>query len=220
MDEEFMDIPISNVEITFRVSTVDGQQIYSSGITYSRPLPLKVYGIWALRQGIPVGILNLTQEAQPPFAECFQVLIATDERAMWGRKCPHCGGYWRTGSPGLVQTAVCCYCGGHSEAHECLSDAQRVYVEACCAIFRRVLDEKKDGQFSIAARKLLEGVEEQASTALRLSSLSKNQGGQSLAAWRVETTTTSLAATDTAQPAGREMTFACLRLILTRSAQH
>jgi hypothetical protein len=34
-----------------------------------------------------------------------------------------------------------------------------VYVEACCELFRRALEEKKDGQFSIAARKLLEGVE-------------------------------------------------------------
>lgn len=160
MDEEFMDIPVSNVEITFRVFTEEGKQLHSSGIKYSRPLPLSVYGIWALPQGVPVGVINLAQETGPaPFSECFQVLIATDERAMWGRKCPHCGGYWRTNSPGLVQTAVCCYCGKHSEAHECLSDAQRVYVEACCAIFRRVLDEKKDGQFSIAARKLLEGVE-------------------------------------------------------------
>jgi hypothetical protein len=160
VDEEFMDIPISNVEITFRVFTSEGKQLYSTGIQYSRPLPLSVYGIWALPQGIPVGVLNLVQEAgPPPFPECFQVLIATDERAMWGRKCPHCGGYWRTGAPGLVETAVCCYCGRHSEAHECLSDAQRVYVEACCELFRRALEEKKEGQFSIADRKLLEGVE-------------------------------------------------------------
>jgi hypothetical protein len=86
VDEEFMDIPISNVEITFRVFTSEGKQLYSTGIQYSRPLPLKVYGILALRQGVPVGVLNLVQEAgPPPFPECFQVLIATDERAMWGR---------------------------------------------------------------------------------------------------------------------------------------
>lgn len=162
MDEEFKDIPISNVEIIFSVFTKDGKQFHSTGIQYSRPLPLTVYGIWALRQGIPIGVLDLVQQQAndpAPYPECFQILIATDEGAMWGRKCPHCGGYWRTASPGLVQTAICCYCGGHSEAHECLSDAQRVYVEACCTLFQRALDEKREGRFTIPARKLLEGIE-------------------------------------------------------------
>jgi hypothetical protein len=162
VDEEFKDIPISNVEIIFSVFSKDGEQFHSTGIQYSRPLPLTVYGIWALRQGIPVGVLDLMQQqgADPaPYPDCFQILIATDEGAMWGRKCPHCGGYWRTASPGLVQTAICCYCGGHAEADECLSDAQRVYVEACCALCRRALDEKREGRFTIPARNMLEGIE-------------------------------------------------------------
>src|SRR5258708_3945005 len=62
------------------------------------------------------------------------------------------------GSPGLVEMTVCSYCGRHSEAHECLSDAQRFYVEACCALFRSVLEKKADGRFTIKARKLLEGL--------------------------------------------------------------
>lgn len=158
-EEEFQDIPISNVEITFEVSTQEGQQYFGSGIQYSEPLPLAVYGIWVLRQGVPVGVINVTQEAgPPPIPGCFQVLIATDQRAMWGRKCPHCNGYWRTTSPGIVQYTVCCYCGEASEAWECLSDAQRIYVEACCHFFEHALGQKKDGRYSIKARKLLEGV--------------------------------------------------------------
>jgi hypothetical protein len=160
MDEEFRDIPISNVEIIFSVVTQsDGKRAYSTGLQFSRPGPLKVYGIWALHHGAPVGVLNFLEEAPPPLPDCFQVLIATDEGAMWGRRCPHCSGYWRTGTPSLMQRTVCSYCGKHSEAHECLSDAQRFYVEACCLLFRTVLDKKEDGRFTIMARKLLQGIE-------------------------------------------------------------
>jgi hypothetical protein len=160
VDEEFRDIPISDVEIMFSVVTPsDGKRTYSTGIQYSRPLPLKVYGIWALHHGLPVGVLNFLEESPPPFPDCFQVLIATDEGAMWGRRCPHCSGYWRTGTPSLMQKTVCSYCGRHSEAHECLSDAQQFYVEACCLLFRTVLDKKEDGRFTIKARELLRGIE-------------------------------------------------------------
>jgi hypothetical protein len=160
-EEEFQDIPISNVEITFEVLTREGRQSFGSGIQYSEPLPLAMYGIWALRQGgVPVGVINLAQEAgPPPLPGCFQVLLATDQRAMWGRKCPHCNGYWRTSSPGIVQYTICCYCGEPSEAWECLSDAQRIYVEACCHFFEHLLAQNKDGKFSIKARNLLEQIE-------------------------------------------------------------
>jgi hypothetical protein len=58
-----------------------------------------------------------------------------------------------------MQRTVCSYCGKHSEAHECLSDAQRFYVEACCLLFRTVLDKKEDGRFTVMARNLLQGIE-------------------------------------------------------------
>jgi hypothetical protein len=55
MDEEFRDIPISNVEITFSVVTQsDGKRAYSTGLQFSRPGPLQVYGIWALHHGTPL----------------------------------------------------------------------------------------------------------------------------------------------------------------------
>jgi len=103
--------------------------------------------------------MSFHEESYPPFADCFQVLVATDQGAMWGRKCPHCAGYWRTATPSLTHTTVCSYCGKHSEAHECLSDAQRYYVEACCLMFRTALAKKEDGCFKRSARKLLEGIE-------------------------------------------------------------
>lgn len=49
--------------------------------------PLKVYGLWALHHGIPVGVLNFLEESPPPFPRLLQVLIATGEGAMWGRRC-------------------------------------------------------------------------------------------------------------------------------------
>jgi hypothetical protein len=37
VDEEFKDIPISDVEIMFNLTTIDGKQVYSTAIQYSRP---------------------------------------------------------------------------------------------------------------------------------------------------------------------------------------
>ena len=82
-------------------------------------------------------------------------MIATDERAMWGRKCPHCNGYWRTAGAGLSGTNVCCYCGKHSEAFECLSDAQQAYVEACCILYTQVIESGKDGRCAIKISDLI-----------------------------------------------------------------
>src|SRR3546814_4525772 len=75
----------------------------------------------------------------PPFRGCFPIMIATDEQAMWGRKCQRCGGYWRTKSAGWVFPTICCYCGFNAEAHEFLSDAQMAYVQACCVMFSQIL---------------------------------------------------------------------------------
>jgi hypothetical protein len=68
VDEEFRDIPISDVEIIFSVVTPsDGKRTYSTGIQYSRPLPLKVYGIWALHYGISAprecGVVSMNTSA-------------------------------------------------------------------------------------------------------------------------------------------------------------
>lgn len=133
-----------------------GGRQFAVGITYSEPLPLKLYAIWCLRQGIPVGVVDLTQPIGPaPHADCVQVIVATDQHAMWGRKCPNCSGYWRTGTPGLFWTTVCCYCGQHSRAHECLSDAQRAYVESCCLFYQHALSHGGQGLFTIKARDLV-----------------------------------------------------------------
>lgn len=115
---------------------------------------LALYGIWATSQGLPVGIMG-PDDDPPPHRGCFRVLIVTDQRSMWGRKCPHCKQYWRAGTPGLAEVTVCPYCGKYSRAFECLSDAQRAYVDACCILYERILTEEKDGYYEISARELL-----------------------------------------------------------------
>ena len=155
MDEEFTDIPISDVTLTCDVIVEDGRLLGSLGIQYSEPLPLALYSIWATETGEPVGVAGLNDHKSPRYGR-FQVLVATDQRAMWGRKCPHCDGYWRTATPGFAATAVCCYCGGHSASHECLSDAQRAYVRAACGFFTGVLEQDKAGHWEIRARELLD----------------------------------------------------------------
>jgi hypothetical protein len=154
MNEEFQNIPISDVLITCNIETGDQGAKVNFGIEYAEPLPLSMYAIYALPPGIPVGVADIVQGpvAHP---DCFIVFIATDQRAMWGRKCPHCDGYWRTSSPGLAATTVCCYCGQHLAAHDCLSDAQRAYVSATCAYYNHLLREEKPGKHSIKARDLL-----------------------------------------------------------------
>ena len=58
-----------------------------------------------------------------PHPDCIEIMLGSDQRAMWGRKCPHCSGYWRMAAPGLIANAVCPYCGKHSAPHECACEA-------------------------------------------------------------------------------------------------
>lgn len=136
----------------------DGQRSYSFKASGSSPLPMSMYGIWALPQGIPMGAFSPGWYPSPerPHPACIQIIIASDQRAMWGRKCPECAGYWRTAAPGLITKAVCPYCGARLEAHECLSDAQLAYVESCCALFEHVRAMNQDGEFSIRVKDLIE----------------------------------------------------------------
>lgn len=95
---------------------------------------------------------------RPPHPDCLNILLGSDQRAMWGRKCPSCSGYWRTAGPGLIAKTVCPYCGERLEPHECLSDAQMAYVQACCILFHQVKAMNKDGSFGIGVKELIEQV--------------------------------------------------------------
>ena len=156
MDEDFQDIPISDVTVTFDLREIDGRIGIASGIEYSLPLPLSIYAIWVGGAGIPVGVADLGGvPSPPPYRDCFQVLLATDQRSMWGRKCPHCKSYWRTVAPGLASNCTCCYCGKRSGPHECLSDAQQAYVDVCCDFREHVLEQKNQGRYKAITHELL-----------------------------------------------------------------
>lgn len=162
MDEDFCDIPISDVLVTCRVVSENGTTRYSAGIEYTEALPLSVYCIWATESGVPMGVADFEDinGTKPPPYGCFQVLVPTDQRAMWGRKCPKCSGYWRTNTPAFAASTVCCYCGSHFAAHECLSDAQLAYVREACSFYMEVLEQNKDGFYKVSTRTLLElGIE-------------------------------------------------------------
>lgn len=154
MDEEFTDIPISDLTVTCNLVNENGRVSFNVGMEYSEPLPLALYAIWASDSGEPVG-MAAHNDTQPPRPGCFQVMIATDQRSMWGRKCPDCGGYWRAGTPGLAASTVCCYCGSRFKAYECLSDAQLAYVRATCGFYLSVLEHGQDGLYKIKTRDLL-----------------------------------------------------------------
>lgn len=119
-----------------------------------------MYGLWCLPQAIPMAVFNpgWPNQDERPHPDCINIMLGSDQRAMWGRKCPRCSGYWRTAAPGLIAKAVCPYCGEHLEPHECLSDAHMAYVEACCALLRQVMNQDEDGSFSIGVKELIEQV--------------------------------------------------------------
>src|SRR3546814_6138078 len=59
LDEDFQNIPTADGTIILEVTTdADGRRQYSTGYEDSAPRPLSLYAIWALRQGIPVGVMR------------------------------------------------------------------------------------------------------------------------------------------------------------------
>lgn len=97
-------------------------------------------------------------QQERPHPDCLNIMLGSDQRAMWGRKCPACSGYWRTAGPGLIAKTVCPYCGERLAPHQCLSDAQIAYVEACCVLFHQAMSQNKDATYSIGVKELIEQV--------------------------------------------------------------
>ncbi|PZQ14334.1 MAG: hypothetical protein DI565_13020 [Ancylobacter novellus] len=157
MEEKYRSLPFTDFSVTFEVH-VEGEQVFvSSGATHSAPTPFSMFGIWAIPPGIPVGSYHFGRaDNVRPHPSAMTVVLGSDQLSMWARRCPHCTWYWRTEAPGLVAAAVCPYCGKHSEAWECLSEAQEAYVEAVCAVHAQVTNHRKSGKYSVYVKDLLE----------------------------------------------------------------
>jgi hypothetical protein len=144
--EEFQEIAHSGGKITLAIRTdADGRRGYQMQLTHNRPNPSAIIGIYALREGIPVGSIRLGGIGDPwnppPHPSCIAVLVASDSTGHFGHSCPACKGYWRSGP--LVN--VCPYCRVEAASHEFLSQAQRRYVQHFCHVLNNALSSDVDG---------------------------------------------------------------------------
>jgi Zn finger protein HypA/HybF involved in hydrogenase expression len=143
---EFQEIAHCGGKIEFNVITdPDGNRAYQIRFSGSRPVPMAMYAIYALSQGIPVADLPMggigAPWPKPPFPGCVPVFIASDSEGKFGFQCSNCSQYWR--AKGSV--SVCPYCGVHGERFQFLSTAQRTYVNRYCERLREALSAEDDG---------------------------------------------------------------------------
>ena len=112
------------------------------------PVPMTIYSVYALPQGIPIADLPIggigSPTPPPPVPGCIQVFIASDSEGKFGFQCQRCGQYWRAD-----WVSLCPYCGRRDERHNFLTSAQRIYVQLCCEKLAIALDSGEDGSHVI-----------------------------------------------------------------------
>jgi hypothetical protein len=146
-DQDFREIAHSGGKITFRiVSESNGRRGYQVTFSGSRPVPMALFAIYALPQGIPVANLSLGGIGDPwpapPFPGCIPVFISSDSEGLFGHECPRCHGYWRSRG----QASVCAYCGLRGESFQFLTAAQVTYVEHNAEVLGTGLDSVAPGE--------------------------------------------------------------------------
>lgn len=150
MTTEFEEISHSGGQVIFKIGK-DGQgrRGYQITVTSDRPVPAAWLAIYALSPGIPVGTVSIGGIGQrsdpPPFANCYQVFIASDSEGKFGHNCPSCNGYWRSGT----WANVCPYCAVRAEGFHFISEAQQRYVNHYCSVLEAGLATVTDGEIVI-----------------------------------------------------------------------
>jgi len=151
--KEFQEIGHCGGQFIVEVGTETGQRGVSFGVTHSRPVPASLVAIYALPQGIPVGMVLLAGIGEPfnppPHPDCFHIFIASDSQGLFGHECPSCSGYWRSDAVPAAWEMTCPYCGLRGDAHRFLTAGQCRFVEALCALTREAIESEKDGKFKI-----------------------------------------------------------------------
>lgn len=128
-ETDFKEIAHSGGKIIFNIQADEhGRARFGVTFTGSRPVPMRMFAIYALPQGIPVGVIELggigTPWNAPPDRSCIPVFIASDSEGYFGHQCPRCEGYWRSG-----RTAQFCpYCGTRGEVYQFLTTAHLSYL--------------------------------------------------------------------------------------------
>jgi hypothetical protein len=88
---EFEEISHCGGQVIFRVVTgEDGQRAYQITYRHSRGGPMRLFAIYALREGVAVGTIKLGGIGQPwnppPISSCFPVYIASDSQGKFGHQ--------------------------------------------------------------------------------------------------------------------------------------
>jgi len=147
---EFQEIAHCGGQIIFNVRTdANGRRSYQVTWQGNRPVPMALYSLYALPQGIPIADLPMggigSPWPRPPVPGCVPVFIASDSQGKFGFQCPRCEKYWRARG----SAAVCPYCGVRGERHDFLSKAQRAYVQLYCEKLHEALSAPDDGAHTI-----------------------------------------------------------------------
>ncbi|EIJ75148.1 MAG: hypothetical protein C75L2_00020046 [Leptospirillum sp. Group II 'C75'] len=159
MVSEFEEIEHSGGKITFNILTDHDQKRFQIEFTSSRSVHMEMIAVYAIPQGIPVGIIQLggigVPWNPPPFPGCFPVFIASDSRGKFGHKCQSCNGYWRSGP----WPNICPYCATSEPSFLFLSDAQRRYVSHYCEVLTKALDSGENVKVVIDMNAVVDAIE-------------------------------------------------------------
>lgn len=135
-------------KVTTRI-TEDGQRQVQIGITGSRPNAMSVVGLYVLPPGIPVGMIDIRGIGpfgnSAPVPGCLTLFLGSDSEGHFGHECPQCGGYWRSDGLPMKWPITCAYCGVRGAAHEWLTQGQRRYLQACCEVYERAINDETVG---------------------------------------------------------------------------
>ncbi|MBC7427661.1 MAG: hypothetical protein H7336_03555 [Bacteriovorax sp.] len=152
---EFQEIGHCGGKFTVKVEiSPDGNRRYQLGFSHDRPTGASIVALYALPQGIPVGMIRLGGIGQEfnsaPFPNCFSIFIASDVEGKFGHECPECKGYWRSSGPSAIKQTTCPYCGVLGDGFQFLTKGQRIYIERCCQLIGEKLDSPESCEASIS----------------------------------------------------------------------
>src|SRR5258708_28673917 len=140
----------------------------SFGLRCESAHPAAWFAVYALPEGIPVGMIQLGGIGQAwnprPYPNCLPVFIGSDSQGLFGNQCPACNGYWRSQSVSPVWNITCPYCGGSAEGHHFLTPGQRRHREAVCGLTMKAVHARADGGYVIG---MDPGADDPAKTAAR-----------------------------------------------------
>jgi hypothetical protein len=138
-DKDFQEIAHCGGRYTVQVEVKDdGNLVYSVGYHHRGAGPASFFAVYALREGIVAGTVQLggigDQFNDPPHPSCIPIFIASDRTGMFGHRCPQCEQYWRSRGAPSRWPMTCPYCGLLADCHDFRTDGQLKYVEECCGL--------------------------------------------------------------------------------------